>query len=104
MNNADLFRIFGTASILVFIIGIYCLLITSSLIRLLIGLEIISKALTLLLTMAGHLTGNTGLAQAFVITLIVIEVFVIIVAAGLVLAVFRKNSSADVKILRHLKG
>ncbi len=89
---------------LLMIVGLYCIVVTSNLIRALIGLEIIMKAVTLLITMVGQLTGNTAMAQSFVITLIVIEVVLMIVAGGLVISIFRKYHTIDVRVLRNLKG
>jgi multisubunit Na+/H+ antiporter MnhC subunit len=90
--------------ILIFITGLYCVMVTRNFIRVLIGLEIITKAVTLLVIIAGYVTGNIALAQAYVITLIVIEVVVITVAAGIILCIFKHNNSLDVAKLRNLKG
>jgi multisubunit Na+/H+ antiporter MnhC subunit len=90
--------------ILVFIIGLYCLLVTSNLIRAIIALELLTKAITLFIILAGYVTGRTGLAQAIAVTVIVIEVVIIAVACGVVLCVFRHNKTIDVKLLRNIKG
>jgi len=84
--------------------GLYCMLVSRSLIRQLIGLEIMSKAGLLAVITAGALTGNVNLAQAVIITLIVIEV--VVVAAGLALLAknFRINNSVDIWSLKDLKG
>ena len=92
------------AGFLVFIIGIYGLLVTFNLIRAIIGLELLTKSVTLFLILAGYVTGQTGLAQALAITLIVIEVVVIAVAVGIVLCVFRHNRTIDAQLLRNIKG
>jgi multisubunit Na+/H+ antiporter MnhC subunit len=47
--------------------------------RVLIAVEILTKAATLLFVLAGYLTDQLGLAQEFVITLIIIEVVFIAV-------------------------
>ena len=106
MNNESwqLFLRFDYFIILLFITGIYCIIVTKNLMRALIGLEILTKAVTLLLIVAGYATGRVAQAQAFVITLIVIEVVVIAVAAGVVLSVFNRTGSIDAKNLRNLKG
>lgn len=85
-------------------IGFYCMLVSRSIVRQLIGLEIISKAAMLSLISAGALTDNLIFAQALLITMIVIEV--VVVAAGLALLVknFRVNGNADVWDLDNLKG
>ncbi len=90
--------------ILLFVIGTYCILLTHNLIRVLIGLEILIKAVTLLVIFCGYQTGNTSLAQALVITIIVIEVVMMTVAAGVVVGIHRHNNSLDARNIRKLKG
>ena len=99
-----LFWPFCLAVIMLFIIGFYCLIVTYNLIRALIGLELLIKAVTLLLVVVGYVNKHIALAQALVITLIVVEVIVIAVAAGIVLGLHRYNNSLDVRNLRNLKG
>lgn len=92
-----------TASLL-FVIGFYCILVSFNMIRALIGVEILIKAATLLITVAGRVSGRTGLAQALVITLIVIEIVVMVVAGGVSLWAFRHNNTIDPRRLKNLKG
>jgi NADH-quinone oxidoreductase subunit K len=90
--------------IMLFIAGLYCILVTRNLMRVLIGLELLTKAVTLLLIVAGYAIGRTGLAQAVVITLIVIEVVVIAVMAGVILSIYRHTGSLDASNIKDLKG
>lgn len=101
---SQFFWIFSIGIAMVLITGFYCLLATSNLIRALIGLELLTKGITLFIILAGYVTGHTGLAQAMAITLIIIEVVVIVVAVGIVLCVFQHNKSIDVRMLRNIKG
>jgi multisubunit Na+/H+ antiporter MnhC subunit len=96
--------LFLFAIVLMFITGFYCLLLTRNLIRVLIALEVLTKAVTLLIIIVGYLSGKTALAQSFVITLIIIEVVIIVVAAGIILGVFNHNDSLDTRKIRNLKG
>ncbi len=89
---------------LLLIAGIYCILVTRNLIRIIIGLEILTKAVTLLLVVAGYATGELALTQALVITLIIIEVVIMVVAAGIIINVSRLNNSLDVRKLDKMKG
>ena len=98
------FRLGAVCIPLLFIIGLYCIIVTHNLIRTLIGLEILTKAVTLLIIMAGYITHRMALAQAMVITLIVIEVVIMVVAVGIVLNVNSQFDSLDVRNLRNLKG
>ena len=90
--------------IILFIIGIYALLVTRNLLRILIGMEILTKGVTLLLVAAGYFTGRTNIIQPVIITMIVVEVVMIAVAAGVVIAAYRSNGTVDVRNLRNLKG
>lgn len=84
--------------------GTYCILVTRNIIRAIIGIEILIKGVTLLLIAAGHATGKTAVAQVYVITIIVIEVVIVVVAGGIALRVFRHNNDLDSRKLNRLKG
>ena len=99
-----LFWSFWPFVIMLSVIGVYCILMTYNLIRTLIGLEILIKAVTLLIAVVGYVSGHTALAQALIISLIVIEVVVVAVAVGVVLGLHQHNDSLDVRKLRNLKG
>ncbi|MFH1398133.1 MAG: NADH-quinone oxidoreductase subunit K [Candidatus Omnitrophota bacterium] len=86
------------------VIGIYCILATTNLIRALIGLEVLIKAVTLLIIVSGYLSKHIALAQSLVITLIVIEVVVMTVAAGIISVIHRHNNSLELKDMRNPKG
>ncbi|MCX7006435.1 MAG: NADH-quinone oxidoreductase subunit K [Kiritimatiellaeota bacterium] len=90
--------------VLMAVVGLYCLIVTRDMLRILLALEIITKAVTLLLIVGGMASGHMALAQALVITLIVIEVVIIVVGAGIVIAVFKHTGTLDVRRLRNLKG
>ena len=101
---ARLFLLCGMGVVLLLIVGFYSLLTTRNLVRMVIALEILSKATTLALITSGYDTGQVGLAQALAITLIVIEVAVVVVAVAIILCVYRHTDSLDVAHLRELKG
>jgi len=103
-NNIQLFSIFGIFIVMLFIAGLYCILMTRNMMRALIGLEILTKAVTVLLILAGYVTGNMAFAQAIVITLIIIEVVVIAITAGVILSIYRHTNSLDRSTIRDLKG
>jgi len=104
IDTQGTFWMFSIFVILLGVTGAYCILITVNLIRALLGLEILIKAVTLLIILAGYLTNQSGLAQALVITLIVIEVVVMVVAGGIILSIFRQHKSIDSRNLTELKG
>ena len=99
-----LFWYFSIFIILIAICGIYCLLATFNLIRAIVGVEILIKAATLLIVLVGYVTNKIAVTQSLVITLIVLEVAVMVVAGGIILCVFRHNKTIDSRKLTNLKG
>jgi len=89
---------------LIFFAGLYGMAVSRNLLRQFIGLEIMSKSCLLGVISVGAKTGDLALAQALIITMIVIEV--VVVAAGLALLVknYRLTDSTDVWALNNLKG
>ena len=106
MTNSlsQLFFFYSIAIVLVSLAGIYCIIVSFNLIRALIGVELLMKAATLSIILVGYMTANMGFAQALVITLIVIEVVVMVVAGGIILNIFRHAETIDARELRELKG
>ncbi|MRR51430.1 MAG: NADH-quinone oxidoreductase subunit K [Rhodocyclaceae bacterium] len=89
---------------LFFFIGLYALLTGRNMIRLLIGLEIMTKAVVLVFIMAGYARGEEFLTQSYIITFIVVEVTLMAVALALVITAYRNTGSLDVRGLARLKG
>ncbi len=104
MDSPGMFMTFGVGAVLILAAGLYSIMVSKDLIRAVIGIEILAKATTLLVIAAGYFTRRIALAQTLVITVIVIEVAVTVVAVGMVLALYRREKSIDSAILRNLKG
>ncbi len=105
MSSMTGFFALGVAFVVLLgVAAVYAILASRNLIRILIGLELLTKAVTLLLAVAGYVAGRMALAQTFIITLIVIEVVVIAVAAGIVIGVHRHNQDLDAGKLKRLRG
>jgi len=96
--------IFAMAAAMLLIIGLYCVVATRNLIRAVIGVVLLTKSVTLLLIIAGNRVQQTALAQALVITVIVVEVVIITVAVGIILRLYQHHRSLDTTLLRNLKG
>ena len=90
--------------VLLLVDGLWCMLATYNLLRIIIGLEVLMKSVTFFLIVAGYLSGRMALAQAMVITVIVIEVVVVVAAAGIILGFFRRNESLSTRHTRSMKG
>ena len=103
-EHVMLFSELGIGVVLTMIIGLYCVLTTKNLVRTLIGLEIITKGVTLLIVLTGFVSGQTALAQTLAITLIVVEVAVIVVAVSLVLCIYRRTDGIASGALKEIKG
>lgn len=101
--NSTWFLYLGFAAVLLFV-GIYCLLTMRNLIKLFIGIEIISKAVSLALLTSGFVRNNILLAQSLVITFIVVEVSLVATALAIIINIYRHTKSLDVRKLAKLKG
>ena len=91
-------------ALLLILTGMYCLLRTRQIIRIILAIEVTMKAITLLLIFAGSVNGRMDLAQSFVVTMIVAEVVVAVVAAGIAVSVFRRYGSMELSNLTKLNG
>ena len=84
--------------------GLYCMAVSRNLLRLLIGVEILSKACILAIIASGVALGNINLAQTLAITFIVIEVVVVAVGLSLIIRAYSQTGSLDIWKLNKLKG
>lgn len=89
---------------LMLVAGCYCLMRTHHMLKSIVGIEIAMKAATMLIIFAGYINGNQALAEAFVITVIVVEVVVMTVACGIAVNIFKTYGSMDIHNLHKLKG
>lgn len=84
--------------------GCFCLIRTYHMLKIIIGIEIAMKAVTLFLVLAGFVNGHMGLAQAYIITVIVLEVVITVIAAGVTINLYKKYGNMDIRNLTRLKG
>jgi multisubunit Na+/H+ antiporter MnhC subunit len=98
-----LLTLFIVAIVMIFVVGFYSLIVTRNLIRVVISLELLTKAVTLLTILVGALTHQMAQAQAFAVTLIVIEVIVTAIAAGIIINVYNHTGSVDTRKITDLK-
>jgi NADH:ubiquinone oxidoreductase subunit K len=103
-DPGHLASVYGLCVLLLLITGLYCIMVSRNLIRILIGVELLSKAVTLLFVAAGYISGRTAQAQALVIVFIIVEVVVIAVASGIVIGAFRLTGDVNTRKLQNLKG
>ena len=98
------FFVMAGACLLVFVMAAYCMVTARNMIRILIGVELLTKSVTLLLATGGWLSGRVALGQTLIITLVVVEVVIIAVAAGVVIGAHGHTGSLDANGLQNLKG
>jgi NADH-quinone oxidoreductase subunit K len=103
-TNLDMLWTAGIFVVMLLFIGFYCILVSRNLIRILIGLEVLAKAITLGVVAVGYATKNTALAQSLAITIIIVEVFVVAIAAGIVINIYRHHESLSTDNIQNLKG
>ncbi|MEO0225532.1 MAG: NADH-quinone oxidoreductase subunit NuoK [candidate division WOR-3 bacterium] len=89
---------------ILFFIGLYCLLSMRNLIKLLIGIEVIAKGITLAIISTANAKGFIFTGQCLAITFIVIEVSVVAVALAIIINIYRHTRSLDIRKLTKLKG
>lgn len=85
-------------------IGFYGLLITRNLIKVVMMLQILIKAVVLALVFAGKISGNLGLGQSTAATVIVADTIVAVVGLALAVQVRRRFGTLDVPQISTLKG
>ena len=85
-------------------VGFYGLLITRNLIKVVMMLQILIKAVVLALVFAGKLSGNLGLGQSTAATVIGADTIVAVVGLALAVQVRRRFGTLDVPQISTLKG
>ena len=90
--------------LVVFGIGLYTLLITRNMIKLVIALQILVKAGMIALVLAGRINGQVMTGQSMALTLIVADTIVAVIALALAVQVKKHHGTVDLNKLRNLKG
>ncbi len=84
-------------------VGLYGLLITRNLIKVVIALQILVKSVILALVAAGNASGKPALGASMAVTVIVADTIVAVVAMALAVQVRRRLGTLDVEALSTLK-
>ena len=84
-------------------IGLYGLLITRNLIKVVIALQVLVKGALLALVAAGTASGKINLGQSLAVMVIVVDTVVAVIGLALALQVKRRMGTLDVKELSTLK-
>jgi NADH:ubiquinone oxidoreductase subunit K len=98
LNNV----LFGV--VLLLVVGCYGLLITRNLIKIVLVLQILVKAVVIALVLGGKASGNLGLGQSLAATVIVADTVVAVVALAMAVQVRRRVGTLDLAKLSSLRG
>lgn len=90
--------------LMMIIAGCYCMIRTYHMLKIIIGVEVSMKAVTMFMLLAGRVNGHIGLSQAYIVTIISLEVIVAVVFAGVTIGLYKKYGNMDVRNLTRLKG
>jgi NADH-quinone oxidoreductase subunit K len=84
-------------------IGLYAVLISSNLIKIVVGLQILVKGAMLGMIAAGQLAGQPAVGESLALTVIVADTIVAVVGLALAVQVRRHFGTLDVRALSTLK-
>ena len=85
-------------------VGFYGLLITRNLIKVVMVLQILVKAVVLAFVFSGKVSGNLGLGQSIAATVIVADTIVAVVGLALAVQVRRRFGTLDAPKISTLRG
>ncbi|MEA5077571.1 NAD(P)H-quinone oxidoreductase subunit 4L, chloroplastic [bioreactor metagenome] len=84
-------------------IGMYCLLASRNLIRVIVGLQLLIKGVALAFVLGGNMSGNVNLGQTLGLTVIVADTIVAVVGLSMAVQIRHRLGTLDVKELSSLK-
>lgn len=85
-------------------VGLYGLMASRNLIKLIIALQILVKAALLGLILAGNVSGQVNLGQSLALTALVADTIVAVVGVALAIQIRRRLGTLDVRDLSQLRG
>lgn len=85
-------------------IGLYGLMVSRNLIKLVIALQVLVKAALLGLVLAGRVSGQINLGQSLALTALVADTIVAVIGVALAIQIQRRIGSLDVRELSQLRG
>ena len=92
------------SGLLLMMLGVYMLIMYRSLLRLIIGVELIAKGVTLIFLGAGVYRQDIGFIQSLVVTFVIVETVLAAVMLALVILAHRTYGSLDIRLLSKLRG
>lgn len=77
-------------------LGMFCIVSRSNLIKMIIGIELLGKAVSLSFVVGGYLNNSVGLSQGIVFTIIAIEA--VVAALALALSIVGKDAFGTLNV------
>ena len=89
---------------LVVLLGLYMMILYRNLLRLIIGIELVAKGVTLILLGAGVARQSMAFIQSLLVTFIIVETVLAAVILALAIRAYQVHGSLDIRLLSKLKG
>ncbi len=90
-------------AVLLVAVGLYGLLVSRHLIKVVIALQIMVKGAMLAIIVAGTAVGQTNLAQSIALTVIVVDTIAAVLALALIVQIKRHTGTLDAAELAQLR-
>jgi NADH-quinone oxidoreductase subunit K len=101
--NSETILLFG-CGLLVMMLGVYMLILYRNLLRLIIGVEIVAKGITLIFLSAGIHRQDVDFIQSLLVTFIIVETVLAAVMLALAVGAHKIYGSMDIRNLSKLRG
>lgn len=85
-------------------IGMYSILITRNMIRIVVGLQLMAKGAMLALILVGQMKGQPSIGQSMALTVIVADTIIAVIGLALAVQIKRRIGTLDLNDLSSLKG
>lgn len=101
-DSPVLYALLGVVGL--FCVGLYGLLVTRNLIKMVAVLQVLVKSAIIALVLAGKVSGQVNLGQSLAVTVIVADTVVAVIGLALAVQVRRRIGTLDLSDLSTLKG
>ena len=101
-DSPVLYALLGVVGL--FCVGLYGLLVTRNLIKMVAVLQVLVKSAIIALVLAGKVSGQVNLGQSLAVTVIVADTLVAVIGLALAVQVRRHIGTLDLRDLSTLKG
>jgi len=101
--NSDSFLLLS-CGLLVLMLGVYMLVLYRNLLRLIIGVEIIAKGITLIFLAAGIYRQDVNFIQSLLVTFIIVETVLAAIMLALAVRAHKIYGTLDIRNLSKLRG